>query len=234
MIGRDATDEMNAYHSAESIESFTNWKVGQIDYFWENLLPPIQGAVYTGADKAMASHTLLENKLDQGSASNSDVDLVSSASSTSSVDEENKPKVVENKGLGFPKGKVEANKTRIITKENMDEVFPVKDYPIIDPKELVQNYDNALTQQDVLGVPSLDYKTQQHLRDKYNELHAKCNFHWIGMASRLSWMHVLNGDGPLGKTIEGGWNKFNYVMEPVKVSLQDKSEPQWMSTVQNG
>lgn len=173
MIGRDATDEMNAYHSAESIESFTNWKVGQIDYFWENLLPPIQGAVYTGADKAMASHTLLENKLDQGSASNSDVDLVSSASSTSSIDEENKPKVVENKGLGFPKGKVEANKTRIITKENMDEVFPVKDYPIIDPKELVQNYDNALTQQDVLGVPSLDYKTQQHLRDKYNELHAK-------------------------------------------------------------
>ena len=46
MIGRDATDEMIAYHSKETVDTFTKWKVGKIDYYWENLLPPIQGAVY--------------------------------------------------------------------------------------------------------------------------------------------------------------------------------------------
>lgn len=46
MIGRDATDEMNAYHSLESVATFKNWSIGKIDHPWQNLLPPIQGAIY--------------------------------------------------------------------------------------------------------------------------------------------------------------------------------------------
>ncbi|ODQ81562.1 hypothetical protein BABINDRAFT_159837 [Babjeviella inositovora NRRL Y-12698] len=46
LIGRDATDEMNAYHCDETVLTFSRRKVGRIDYIWENMLPPIQGGVF--------------------------------------------------------------------------------------------------------------------------------------------------------------------------------------------
>lgn len=170
MIGRDATDEMNAYHSIESIRSFKSWKIGEIDYFWENLVPPIQGAVYTKDDIKPSSSTL-DKLLDENSNSDtSDIELSSTASSS------NSSLHVENNGLGYPKGNIKPNLNSAITRDKVDNFFPIKlsdsEYPIMDPKLLMESYDNALAQQDVLGIPSLDHKTQQMLRDKYNELHA--------------------------------------------------------------
>ncbi|KAF6011502.1 hypothetical protein HII13_001963 [Brettanomyces bruxellensis] len=51
MIGRDAYDEMNSYHSPETIKHFKMFSIGVIDHRWINLLPPIQGGVYEGSDK---------------------------------------------------------------------------------------------------------------------------------------------------------------------------------------
>lgn len=50
MVGRDATDEMNAYHSEDSIKIFKSFKIGIIDYLWENMVPPIQGGKYRKID----------------------------------------------------------------------------------------------------------------------------------------------------------------------------------------
>lgn len=50
MIGRDATDEMLAYHCQETVDSFLKYRIGIIDYPWENLLPPIQGGNYGSPD----------------------------------------------------------------------------------------------------------------------------------------------------------------------------------------
>ncbi|KAG7663229.1 SLD [[Candida] subhashii] len=132
LVGRDASDEMNAYHSDETIAIFTRWKIGQIDYYWENLLPPIQGAIYNESKGAGASV----------------VDTV-------------RPVVPQNE---------------LVTEENKHVLFPVvnennKKAVIVDPKLISQNYDNSLTHQDIVSIPPLDYKTQQHLRDKYDELH---------------------------------------------------------------
>ncbi|CEP62440.1 fatty acid desaturase LALA0_S05e05710g [Lachancea lanzarotensis] len=46
MIGRDATDEMNAYHCDETVSQFLRWKIGKIEGNWVNCLPPIQGGVF--------------------------------------------------------------------------------------------------------------------------------------------------------------------------------------------
>ncbi|KAH3666908.1 hypothetical protein OGAPHI_003358 [Ogataea philodendri] len=46
MVGRDATDEMNAYHSDATIATFKRFQVGVIDHKWVNLVPPIQGGEY--------------------------------------------------------------------------------------------------------------------------------------------------------------------------------------------
>lgn len=183
MIGRDATDEMHAYHSLEAVRMFKYWKIGEINYYWENLLPPIQGAVYPYNEVKVNKESTLESKIDESSDA-SDYELVSSASSSNSIDlSEAKSSLPKSKnetagsykGLGYPKGYVEpkvAQNISVIDLTNKDEIFPISaDQTIIDPKLLVTNYDNTLSQKDILSLPALDYKTQQMLRDKYNELH---------------------------------------------------------------
>ena len=40
MVGKDATDEMHAYHCDETVDTFTRFKIGEIEGpRWENLLP---------------------------------------------------------------------------------------------------------------------------------------------------------------------------------------------------
>ncbi|KAJ5115670.1 hypothetical protein N7456_000018 [Penicillium angulare] len=43
MIGRDATDEVNALHSQEALQSMKKFQIGSIEGTWTNFLPPIQG-----------------------------------------------------------------------------------------------------------------------------------------------------------------------------------------------
>lgn len=51
MIGRDATDEMNAYHSPQTRTTFKKFSIGKIDtQTWDNMLPPIQGGKYNEND----------------------------------------------------------------------------------------------------------------------------------------------------------------------------------------
>lgn len=72
MIGRDATDEMNSYHSEESIAMFKKFRVGIIDYDWINMLPPIQGGQYNTTDGTHSLNlcgqvdALIEPKIPQG------------------------------------------------------------------------------------------------------------------------------------------------------------------------
>ncbi|KAF5875250.1 putative fatty acid desaturase protein [Botrytis fragariae] len=46
MIGRDATDEINALHSEGARERMRKYVIGRIEGRWENLVPPIQGGMY--------------------------------------------------------------------------------------------------------------------------------------------------------------------------------------------
>ncbi|KAJ5198018.1 uncharacterized protein N7498_007135 [Penicillium cinerascens] len=43
MVGRDATDEINALHSEEARERMPSFQIGRIEGLWSNFLPPIQG-----------------------------------------------------------------------------------------------------------------------------------------------------------------------------------------------
>lgn len=126
MVGRDATDEMKAYHDDETIAVFNKWKVGEINYYWENLLPPIQGAIYNGR-----------------------------------------------KGIGYPPNGVEIQP--VVPQNEIINVkhFKKREETIVDPKLIVQEYDNDLTRHDLEEFPTLDYATQQKLRDEYNMLHAE-------------------------------------------------------------
>ncbi|KAJ5334612.1 hypothetical protein N7541_004454 [Penicillium brevicompactum] len=46
MVGRDATDEINALHSQEARERMPAYQIGRVEGTWINFLPPIQGGKY--------------------------------------------------------------------------------------------------------------------------------------------------------------------------------------------
>lgn len=57
MVGRNASDEMDVYHSDETIKTFGTYQVGKIEGEWRNFTPPIQGGSF---------RTQQEIELDEG------------------------------------------------------------------------------------------------------------------------------------------------------------------------
>lgn len=184
MVGRDATDEMLAYHSEESVAVFSRWKIGTINYEWHNMLPPIQGAVYTHATatKLGQAGEKLDSVLDKDALSvlNSEDSLMTSVEPEVELD----PKYYR---AGYPAGNVVPvvpQTVDYVSPDNKDDLFPVNKLVVVDPKELMREYDNQLTRRDLYDLPGLDYSTQNDIRVKYNELHAriikkglyKCNY----------------------------------------------------------
>ncbi|KAJ5356312.1 Fatty acid/sphingolipid desaturase [Penicillium concentricum] len=56
MIGKDATDEVNALHSQEARDRMIKFKIGRVEGYWTNFLPPIQGGKF---------RPLIENEIDE-------------------------------------------------------------------------------------------------------------------------------------------------------------------------
>lgn len=162
MVGKDATDEMLAYHGEETVDQFLKWRVGKIQGPWENLLPPIQGGIY--ANWRRKGSTKLDRKLDNES---------DDTSISSILEQEMEPPVAGTSRLRTSANIVPVVPQNVmITEENKDMLFPsYKNETIVDPKILMEKYDNELTRQDILNLPPLDYKTQNQLREEYTKLH---------------------------------------------------------------
>lgn len=56
MVGRDASDEMDVYHSEKTIESMQKWKIGTVALPWKNLVPPIQQEEIRKCTAAQGEH----------------------------------------------------------------------------------------------------------------------------------------------------------------------------------
>ncbi|RDL32457.1 putative delta 8-sphingolipid desaturase [Venustampulla echinocandica] len=46
MVGRDATDEVNALHSPEARKQMDRYRIGRVEGHWANFVPPIQGGEF--------------------------------------------------------------------------------------------------------------------------------------------------------------------------------------------
>ncbi|KAH6982787.1 fatty acid desaturase-domain-containing protein [Ilyonectria sp. MPI-CAGE-AT-0026] len=57
MVGKDASDEVDALHSLEARQQMLRYRIGRIEGHWTNFTPPIQGGVYrTRAEIEAASN----------------------------------------------------------------------------------------------------------------------------------------------------------------------------------
>lgn len=176
MIGRDATDEMNAYHGKETLTQFLKWRIGVIETpLWENLLPPIQGGDYSDGIETSVHHTL-DTKMD--SESDADLAFLSSTLSISILGDANSMKLTKypELGAGYPDGPVTPRipQNMILTKENIPKVLITDETrfegKVVDPRLQLNSFDNELTRRDLEVLPSLDYDTQNYLREEYHKL----------------------------------------------------------------
>ncbi|KAF8866070.1 fatty acid/sphingolipid desaturase [Acephala macrosclerotiorum] len=46
MVGRDATDEVNGFHSPEARKQMERYRIGRVEGRWKNFVPPIQGGKF--------------------------------------------------------------------------------------------------------------------------------------------------------------------------------------------
>lgn len=154
MIGRDATDEMNAYHSDESVNQFLRWKIGKIDHKWENFLPPIQGGNFVAIEERTgneASNLIYQWRVEDTSDQFENIEK--SKHMCGEPDVKIYPRI--------PQG--------VVPSLNLHEAFEKE--IVTDPAILVKNYDNDLVRRDLEMLPSLDPKTQEWLSEEYNLMH---------------------------------------------------------------
>ncbi|MCJ1471592.1 hypothetical protein MMC13_000232 [Lambiella insularis] len=153
MVGRDATDEVNALHSVDARGQMNRFQIGTIQGQWKNFLPPIQGGQFrsnwqgqlpeeldsepaTSSGSSSTSDSpifdyadLSKDRLRHRQTTNTDMDDGSSISSVSSVD------------LTIMKGTEEISYMDVYTQREID--LDIDKYPSLDPEtqeKIVRRY----------------------------------------------------------------------------------------------
>lgn len=160
MIGRDATDEMRAYHDDETTATFKLWRVGKIDYKWENMVPPIQGGTY--------------RLLDHDSRSYEDTEADESVLSTTWKKVDKSDEYTKSLSTGKMAGETEYNlypkiPQGVIPSLDLKEAYEKK--VVVDPAVVSENFDNERVQNDLESFPALDVETQNYIAEEYRKLH---------------------------------------------------------------
>ncbi|MCJ1290931.1 hypothetical protein MMC34_002473 [Xylographa carneopallida] len=190
MVGRDASDEINVYHSAKTLRLMAVFRIGRIQPPWINLTPPIRGGVFRKYQDEEESISSRSDDEEPPLAS----DLASVNSSTTSlelsVDDElksyNEPlirsssKTIECDGYGSDNG-CEINQRRAFqAKADAFELY--SELKGLTGRPLLQDQTrDAFTTQtmqdeinrDLESYPSLDSATQQNITKKYQALHQR-------------------------------------------------------------
>ncbi|KAF2487306.1 fatty acid desaturase-domain-containing protein [Neohortaea acidophila] len=158
MVGRDATNEVRAFHSAETQHFMHRYQIGRVEGQWKDFVPPIQGGTVSQLDEG--SETAEEN----GDITHVDHDSSEEEHSQEPsplFDPAERPTTSLKRRNPRPRTASESSATSLDTLE-------------LDPSALPNEKDSQLatdpTQRDIEIFPSLDPLTQQSIIEKYRQL----------------------------------------------------------------
>ncbi|KAF2640375.1 fatty acid desaturas-like protein [Massarina eburnea CBS 473.64] len=159
MIGRDATDEVQRFHSAETLKLTERYQIGRIEGRWANFVPPIQGGRVRTPEELgnMSDEDYMESySSEQESASTASAS--SSAGQSPLFDPADADASLRKRSTG-PRPPSASS----VSSVELDEA-PYTNMSVLD----------ARTQQeldfDKAKYPSLDPQTQDNIVQKYREL----------------------------------------------------------------
>ena len=164
MVGRDATNEVKAFHSAETQAFMWKFQLGKIEGQWRDFSPPIQGGKF-------------RRKTDQECSSRADDSLESRADDTSEEERSEEPSPVfepaeyrtshVRRRRGSHGGASETSFTSLETLElDMVEPSPKKAAP-------AEEWTESELDHDLSVFPSLDPATQSDIVEKYRQLESR-------------------------------------------------------------
>lgn len=179
LVGRDATDEMIAYHSEQTQKTFLRFKIGEVAHRWENMRPPIQGGVFRTLGQRGTSSSETDSCSQDGDTTAdaaSDEELMlpeKSGQEKSGQGKSGQEKSgQEKKKRTMMAGEIAATRIKPLIKGSEIPSLPARE---AFRKEVVTNpaetYDQTKTAEDIRNLPSLDPETQESLSREYNHLH---------------------------------------------------------------
>ncbi|MCJ1288212.1 hypothetical protein MMC26_007567 [Xylographa opegraphella] len=190
MVGRDATDEINVYHSAKTVRLMAAFRIGRIQAPWTNLTPPIRGGVfrkYQDEEESISSRSDDEEPplaSDVASVNSSTTSLELAADDDLKLDSgpliRSTSKTLECDGYGSDNSH-EVNHRRAF-QAKADIFDPYSDLKGLTGRPLIKDQTrDAFTlqtmqdelQRDLENYPSLDAVTQRNITEKYQALHQR-------------------------------------------------------------
>ncbi|KAG5983891.1 hypothetical protein E4U55_006876 [Claviceps digitariae] len=172
MVGKDATDEIQALHSQDAQAQMIRYRIGTINGIWSNLTPPIQGGEYhqfsVGSDKPTCGRA--GNERQQGYSSRS-----AQRSRSSETDSNKHGSRRQHTSLGLASTAASKSSQSIVeTDTNM------------------MSYLDALTLEKISidsdKYPAVDVLTQQSIALKYRALHHKIAKEGLYECSRIAYI----------------------------------------------
>ncbi|ORY07530.1 fatty acid desaturas-like protein [Clohesyomyces aquaticus] len=162
MIGRDATDEVHRFHSAETLQLTNRYQIGRVEGRWVNFVPPIQGGEFrTGNDNSDADQVDLPEY-------NSERDTASAGSSLGGSPifepaDEPASSLRHRNGGDVP---------RVSSASSMSSLG-VEDVKVAPKMSVLDARTQREIDLDKTRYPPLDPKTQENIVQKYRELETR-------------------------------------------------------------
>ncbi|KAI1656131.1 fatty acid/sphingolipid desaturase [Daldinia decipiens] len=155
MVGRDATDEVTALHSAETRERMNRYRIGRIEGRWTNFIPPVQG----GKFRPLLDGDEIEDEVEEG-------DVISTGASSSPSSREPSPVFDDSAEAVIRK------------RRGVDGLAPKSSSTCsvssVEPDDDGMSYLDTVTREkmtlDLEKYPSLDFDTQDAIVAKYRDL----------------------------------------------------------------
>ncbi|MCJ1330985.1 hypothetical protein MMC10_007672 [Thelotrema lepadinum] len=184
MVGKDATDEVNALHSSEARERMSLYQIGRVEGSWRNFKPPIQN----GHFRSQSEQDCPVQDSEEDELSNSDR---SSRSASPIFDNE------ETALRRRTRQRSQGDLTPLSSISSEDLVSPIG-------TERLSTLDMVTQREidfDLAKYPPIDQATQRHIIEKYRELNQRikdeglyqCNYWAYGIeATRYSLLFALS------------------------------------------
>ncbi|KAH7081563.1 fatty acid desaturase-domain-containing protein [Paraphoma chrysanthemicola] len=179
MVGRDATDEVTRFHSAQTLKIMSRYQIGRVEGRWTNFRPPIQGGHFRKEDDM--DETPEQDDISVNAVSGSDSNSSpSSAEQSPTFEPADRPSTVRRRDTSKI-GRTSSNSS--ISSVEIDESAPEPKMSVLDRRTQQElDFDKA-------KYPAVDFETQDNITRKYRELQKRikaeglydCNYSAYGI-----------------------------------------------------
>ena len=161
MVGRDATNEVRAFHSSETQQFMHKYQIGRIEGQWTDFIPPIQGGVFITTESEELLQGSNENLADDDQTADSSEEERSEEPSPIFETAEHRTATLRRRRRGSQGNMSQSSVTSMDTLE-LDEGS-------VSSAKHRTNQDDAMLS-DTEAFPSLDSETQGSIIQKYRQL----------------------------------------------------------------